>query len=386
MKIFCNKCTPDFNNDDAEIEINNLIRIIDKGGVPYENLMKKDNNKFILENSELLTIFEKIFNHLNKLFDKILDNIINEKTLNHHKLLIWELFRDSLDFFINNYKIDNKEENLNKIFERIFEKKILDLMISTYFSNPLNNFYLNIFNSIVIILSNEILNKNIIEKIFIENDLINILINNIVENKYIFKESNNTLNSIFLANNISMLYNIFNSKNKNFNFTQNQQFFNDNLISIIYPYFEKRLYTTDEILKKNSNADLLNPLINPVESETVNIPFTKKSIKEMVDKRIEIYNSFLKGENVDKELKEEENAEKLDTVENEENKENEDIKNIIVDDEKEIIFEYKEENKENNEINNVVNDVNEDKYIDNMYWNIGIKSELQDEIIKELNL
>ena len=183
-----------------------------------------------------------------------------------------------------------------------------------------------------------------------------------------------------------MLYNIFNSKNKNFTFTQNQQFFNDNLISIIYPYFEKRLYTTDEILKKNSNADLLNPLINPVESETVNIPFTKKSIKEMVDKRIEIYNSFLKGENVDKELKEEENAEKLDTVENEENKENEDIKNIIVDDEKEIIFEYKEENKENNEINNVVNDVNEDKYIDNMYWNIGIKTELQDEIIKELNL
>ena len=106
----------------------------------------------------------------------------------------------------------------------------------------------------------------------------------------------------------------------------------------------------------------------------------------MVDKRIEIYNSFLKGENVDKELKEEENAEKLDTVENEENKENEDIKNIIVDDEKEIIFEYKEEHKEDNEINNVINDVNEDKYIDNMYWNIGIKSELQDEIIKELNL
>jgi hypothetical protein len=130
----------------------------------------------------------------------------------------------------------------------------------------------------------------------------------------------------------------------------------------------------------------LNPLINPVESETVNIPFSKKSIKEMVDKRIEIYNSFLKGENVDKELKEEENAEKLDTVENEENKENEDIKNIIVDDEKEIIFEYKEEHKEDNEINNNINDVNEDKYIDNMYWNIGIKSEIQDEIIKELDL
>ena len=386
MKIFCNKITPDFNNDDAEIEINNLIRIIDKGGVPYENFMKKENNKFILENSELLKIFEKIFNHLNKLFDKILDNIINEKNLNYHKLLIWELFRDSIDFFINNYKIDNKEENLNKIFEKIFEKKILDLMLSTYFSNPLNNFYLNIFNSIIVILSNEILNKNIIEKIFVENDLINILIKNIVENKYIFTESNNTLNSIFLANNISMLYNIFNSKNKNFTFTQNQQFFNNNLISIIYPYFEKKLYTTDEILKKNSNTDLLNPLINPVESETVNIPFSKKSIKEMVDKRIEIYNSFLKGENVDKELKEEENAEKLDTVENEENKENEDIKNIIVDDEKEIIFEYKEEHKEDNEINNNINDVNEDKYIDNMYWNIGIKSEIQDEIIKELDL
>jgi hypothetical protein len=108
----------------------------------------------------------------------------------------------------------------------------------------------------------------------------------------------------------------------------------------------------------------------------------------MVDKRIEIYNSFLKGENVDKELKEEENAEKLDTdiIENEENKENEDIKNIIVDDEKEIIFEYKEEHKEDNEINNVINDVNEDKYIDNMYWNIGIKSDIQDEIIKELDL
>jgi hypothetical protein len=98
---------------------------------------------------------------------------------------------------------------------------------------------LNIFNSTVVILTNEIINKNIIEKIFIENGLINLLINNIVENKYIFTESNNTLNSIFLANNISMLNSIFNSKNPNFIFTQNQQFFNNNLISVIYPYFEK---------------------------------------------------------------------------------------------------------------------------------------------------
>ena len=415
LNNFKKKITPNFNNDQAENEITSIIRALDKGGDIYSSLTSIKNDDIYYGENIIYTNPERLIKYLNKSCKVIIDDIMKEDEDKKEKCLVnafsdekikklgiknyyeYECLKTILDLYINFYQNDNLIDNLNSSLQIIVDSKIFEKMIKIYFDYPMNNLYQNLFDQIIQISINAISPEILINSIFKINsdskqNLIYLIIQNIVNlNEFKFEKSNNKMRPILLASNTNILKNIFSSENKYLK----SIYENDNSIKIFSSYFIPRVSEQFEkkLMQETKESDFgkaefINPNYDSQEIEE-DIPFSTRSLSDLVSAQIEIYKTFLKGGDDYLELikKEDEIIEKnksksqINKKENDINNDDKNDKNKDFDSEENLYaFDY------NKEINLNLDDIdlhkknfgNEDieneKYFDNNYWSPSLNN------------
>ena len=323
---------------------------------------------------------ENIFDKENDLVTAFSDEKI--KKLGIKTFTQFECLKSILDLYINFYTNENIINQLNQSLNNLIESKIFEKMIKIYFDYPMNNLYQNLFNQIIQIAINSKSPNFLIDSIFKINEdpkenLIYLIIENIVkETEFQFKESKNKMRSILLASNTNILKNIFSSENNYLkSIYENDEpikLFSLNFVPSVSEQFEKKLMqeTKEADFQK---AEFLNPIYDTQEKEE-NIPFSVRSLSDLVFAQIEIYKSFLKGGNEYLELikKEEEILKKNNKNDKKIIDEKNDSKINEFDSEENLYaYDYNQEiNLDLNEhINEYDNKKENEKYFDNNYWN-----------------
>jgi hypothetical protein len=167
--------------------------------------------------------------------------------------------------------------NISICFNFLFE-----ILIENYFENSFNNLFHFIFNEIVTIILNKKTPEIIVNYFFNKKNFINLLINNLRFNsKFNFK--NFSVNSILFANNINLLNIIFNSQNEFIFINNDQKFFNNLIIKKITNIFNKKL-------ENFSN---------------------EKSLFEIIENRLKIYEKYLNNEDYETLLNKEKTNEEI---------------------------------------------------------------------------
>ena len=427
LNNFKKKITPNFNNDQAENEITSIIRALDKGGDLYSSLSSIKSGEIYYGENIIYTNPERLIKYLNKSCKVIIDDIMKEDEDKKEKCLVnvfsdekikklgiknyyeYECLKTILDLYINFYQNDNLIDNLNSSLQIIVDSKIFEKMIKIYFDYPMNNLYQNLFDQIIQISINSISPEILINSIFKINsdpkkNLIYLIIQNIVNtSEFTFQKSNNKMRPILLASNTNILKNIFTSENKYlksiYENDNSIQIFALNFIPRVSEQFEKKLMQESKE-SDFGKAEFLNPNYDSQESEE-DIPFSTRSLSDLVSAQIEIFKTFLKGGDDYLELinKEEEIIEKSRSRSQSHRKESEfynddknDVKNKEFDnDENLYAFDYnKEINLDLDDINvnknNFRNDNKENvKYFDNNFWNPSLNNfDDIDDIIEDL--
>ena len=428
LNNFKKKITPNFNNDQAENEITSIIRALDKGGDIYSSLTSIKNDDIYYGENIIYTNPERLIKYLNKSCKVIIDDIMKEDEDKKEKCLVnafsdekikklgiknyyeYECLKTILDLYINFYQNDNLIDNLNSSLQIIINSKIYEKMIKIYFDYPMNNLYQNLFDQIIQISINSISPEILINSIFKinsdskQNLIYLIIIQNIVNlNEFKFEKSNNKMRPILLASNTNILKNIFTSENKYlksiYENDNSIQIFALNFIPRVSEQFEKKLMQESKE-SDFGKAEFLNPNYDSQESEE-DIPFSTRSLSDLVSAQIEIFKTFLKGgdDYLDLINKEEEIIEKSRSRSQSHRKEsefcNEDKNDVKIkefdNNENLYAFDYnKEINLDLDDINvnknNFRNDNKENvKYFDNNFWNPSLNNfDDIDDIIEDL--
>jgi hypothetical protein len=240
-----------------------------------------------------------------------------------------------IDIYVNCYANKEQIENIDLSIKKIVDSKIFNKMIKLYFDYAFTNMYTNIFDGLISIIICENTPSELVKATFeIEEDnsknLISLLVNDLINNpKFKYESSNNTTCSILFSNHCDLLKQIFQSKHpiilELIEKDKNIKFFNDDFVTKISDKFSKKLLA--EELDEGAKNDYMSPLYD-IDSSTkkdTEVKLSKFSINEEIDLHFRIYDKFIKGENYQDLLKEDE-EEKEDEKEDEKEEEKEEEK------------------------------------------------------------
>ena len=457
---FNNKITSTKNNDDTKNEMMNLIKLADKINNQFYSI---NNNRFDLRDQVYANFMNNctqycdsinnicviVANDLIQIYQKDTTDEIDIsfsskkiKKLGKNKILKFEFIISVLDIYINILGIfDNDDQQKSAMKDKIkslTSTNIFKIMIDYYFRYRNNNFYNNIIVDLIkIIFDNDkaqedlilnilqINNQNEGEKIGNSN-LITLLMKDIIEKtKFIYENTNNSMNSLLFASNIEILKYIYSSNNPYIKCIcdkmTKEKFFYDNFVLSIDLIFSKKLFKEDSSKDKDKPVKVFDAIGLRLTSSGSNlgkseIRFSLESLNEVIDFYLKVNEKYISGEDYSSLFKERE--EKLEKIEkspeylrlfNEdkedelEAEEEEDLNDFDIP--KPVFFnskldaKKKEENKNddnNNNYNNSdgenlnINRANDDnvvedkKYNDVNYWHAEVKEEEMADILKDL--
>ena len=412
LKDFENKVTKNFNFDETENEIINIIRSIDKGVSSFDygnkmdilqdsiNIVKNYSERLIkLIDRSLEIILNDIMNDDEDKKEEIIINVFSEsktKKFGVKSLYEWELFRTILDIYVNYYSTNELKEKIDASIKRLIDSKIFSKFIKLYFYYKMNNIFQNRVNEIISIIISEKSPTNLVKALFeIEEDnsknLISLLVNDIINNqKFLYEPSSNKMISVLMASNCDILKQISTSTNpiilEILNRDEKIKFFIDDFATTISDSFSDKLLPLDlEETTFSSNFDNKIP-----ETKKENETKIKKSINEEIDLHFNIYDKYLKGEDYSDLLKENKEEKKEEEKKNEDEKENE-ISDFEKDEnqENEInespLFEARNSGTDSEIEHNENKDESSEEYNDSNYWKSSMIDEsYEDEILKDL--
>ena len=412
LKDFENKVTKNFNFDETENEIINIIRSIDKGVSSFDygnkmdilqdsiNIVKNYSERLIkLIDRSLEIILNDIMNDDEDKKEEIIINVFSEsktKKFGVKSLFEWELFRTILDIYVNYYSTNELKEKIDASIKRLIDSKIFSKFIKLYFYYKMNNIFQNRVNEIISIIISEKSPTNLVKALFeIEEDnsknLISLLVNDIINNqKFLYEPSSNKMISVLMASNCDILKQISTSTNpiilEILNRDEKIKFFIDDFATTISDSFSDKLLPLDlEETTFSSNFDNKIP-----ETKKENETKIKKSINEEIDLHFNIYDKYLKGEDYSDLLKENKEEKKEEEKKNENEEENE-ISDFEKDEnqENEInespLFEARNSGTDSEIEHNENKDESSEEYNDSNYWKSSMIDEsYEDEILKDL--
>jgi hypothetical protein len=339
LKDFENKVTKNFNFDETENEIINIIKNIDKGVSSFDygnkmdilqdsiNIVKNYSERLIkLIDRSLEIILNDIMNDDEDKKEEIIINVFSEsktKKFGVKSLFEWELFRTILDIYVNYYSTNELKEKIDASIKRLIDSKIFSKFIKLYFYYKMNNIFQNRVNEIISIIISEKSPTNLVKALFeIEEDnsknLISLLVNDIINNqKFLYEPSSNKMISVLMASNCDILKQISTSTNpiilEILNRDEKIKFFIDDFATTISDSFSDKLLPLElEETTFSSNFDNKIP-----ETKKENETKIKKSINEEIDLHFNIYDKYLKGEDYSDLLKENKEEKKEEEKKNE---------------------------------------------------------------------
>ena len=462
LSNFSNKITTTKNSDDNKNEMLNLIKLADKSSNQFYSL---NNTRFdfkelvykaflnnyttycdSINNICLFIINDLIEQNKDNICEKIENSFSKEKSkkLGNNKMIEFDFINSVLDIYINLLGVisgdESKKDFINNKIKSILNTNILKIVIDYYFEYKNNNFFVNIMTDLIkIIFDSDKAPEELILNILQINDknepnkegnLISLLINDLCKNKkFIFEQTKNTTNNLLLASNISILKNIFSSKNPIiidiYTKMNKEKFFNDNFVKNIDSIFSKKLFRLDTDKDQPVSVfDSLRTGIGVSGQGNSDLEFSLESLNDTIDFYFKVNDKYLAGEDYlslfkEREIRLEEikNSNeyiKLSNNESESESEEEEEEYDNVDIPKPVFFnskldaKKKEENNEkldNKENNNNQNNTNksdnkdnnstdkeseEDNIVENQqyndvnFWHAGIKEEEMEDILKDL--
>jgi hypothetical protein len=436
LSNFPKRITTTINSDDDTNKMMNLIKFIDKINIQFIPLNNSRSEFKGLVYQTFLNSFSEYCNSINNICIAIINNLIEQeqnkqnnaveietsfsyqkyKTLGINKIMSFGYIKTVLDIYINCLDIfaeDNEKKNMiNEKIHLIVETKIFNLFIKYYFKYKNNNFFTNIMLDLIkIIFDNDKAPEELILNILQlnkeennDNNFINLLINDIIKNsKFIFEDSGNKINNFLFGSNINILNYIYSCKNSYMNNLLNEKmskekFFYDNFITNINPLFSKRLYKIDDNTEK-PQFDSLGVRLSASNSTlgTSNIPFSLESLDELATFYLKVYQKYLAGEEYVSLFEEREkklekikksseyirlgNQNKDEELETEEEEDEYDDVDIP----KPVFFNSKLEEKKDVEKNDIRDEnIENKKYNDINFWQVELKDESMEDILKDI--
>ena len=457
---FNNKITSTKNNDDTKNEMMNLIKLADKINNQFYSL---NNNRFELRDqvyANFMNNFTQYCDSINNICVCVTNDLIQQyqkdtteeidisfsskkiQKLGKNKIIKFEFINSVLDIYINMLGIldndDQKKSTVKDKIKSLTSTNIFKIMIEYYFKYRNNNFYNNIIVDLIkIIFDNDkapedlilsvlqLNNQNEAEKSG-NNNLITLLMKDIIEKtKFIFENTNNSMNNLLFASHIEILKCIYSSNNpyiKNIcDKMTNEKFFYDNFVLSINLVFSKKLFKEDGAVDKDKPINVFDSIGLRLTSSGSNlgkseIRFSLESLREIIDFYLKVNEKYISGEDYSSLFKEREeklvkiekspeylrlfNEDKEDELEAEEE---EDFNDVDIP--KPVFFNSKldakktEENKNDDNNNNTNNsednnlniymanedNIVEDKnYNDVNFWHAEVKEEEMEDILKDL--
>lgn len=457
---FNNKITSTKNNDDTKNEMMNLIKLADKINNQFYSL---NNNRFELRDqvyANFMNNFTQYCDSINNICVCVTNDLIQQyqkdtteeidisfsskkiQKLGKNKIIKFEFINSVLDIYINMLGIldndDQKKSTVKDKIKSLTSTNIFKIMIEYYFKYRNNNFYNNIIVDLIkIIFDNDkapedlilsvlqLNNQNEAEKSG-NNNLITVLMKDIIEKtKFIFENTNNSMNNLLFASHIEILKCIYSSNNpyiKNIcDKMTNEKFFYDNFVLSINLVFSKKLFKEDGAVDKDKPINVFDSIGLRLTSSGSNlgkseIRFSLESLREIIDFYLKVNEKYISGEDYSSLFKEREeklvkiekspeylrlfNEDKEDELEAEEE---EDFNDVDIP--KPVFFNSKldakktEENKNDDNNNNTNNsednnlniymanedNIVEDKnYNDVNFWHAEVKEEEMEDILKDL--
>ena len=463
LSNFSYRITSTKNSDDNKNEMLNLIKLADKSNNQFYSL---NNTRFdfkelvykafinnytsycdSINKISLFIINDLIEQNKENIFEKIENSFSKEKSkkLGNNKIIEIDFINSVLDIYINLLGVvsadDKKRDFINNKIKLILNTNIFKIIIDYYFEYKNNNFLVNIMTDLIkIIFDSDKAPEELILNILQINDknepnkegnLISLLINDLSKNKkFIFEQTSKTTNNLLFASNISILKNIFSSKNPIIKEISNkmdkEKFFNDNFVKNIDSLFSKKLFRLDTDKDQPVSVfDSLRTGIGVSGQGDSDLEFSVESLNDIIDFYFKVNEKYLAGEdymslfkereirleeiknsseymklyNNESESESEEEEEeydnvdipkpvffnsKLDANKKEENNDNLDNKENN-DDNKNKINESNKKDNNNSEKISDENDVGENQqYNDVNFWHADIKEEEMEDILKDL--
>ena len=298
LSLFDKLVTPNLNTE------NDLFMSYDNNEANYnEETLKniltplfksiKDSNLIFLEdlhqidNDELFTTYEK-----------------NQKKLGLKKLILVEYLRSIIDILVNTNSKNLLSNEINDIINLINQNKIFSLLNDFFFRYEFNNIYQSFYLQIFAIILNKHSPENLVNGILLNDNLndrsknfIPKLLEHTLNNMKFEYESKNKSDSCFFAAEIKLINDIINSNNEYVKNIINEEkdflAFNEILVKRINTLFTQKLLYVEFNGFPNFNTE-----------ESNNIISSSKSIDEMINESINIYNKYKNGENYQKLLNE----------------------------------------------------------------------------------
>ena len=321
-----NRITPKLNFDAGKVEIINIIKAYDRNSYQYYSSNEKNTD---LQNIND-TYKSNLQNYCLPLKDIsiiVIEDLLNDNNLgkNNKKfgidyIYIFELICSVIDLYINNLNFDVEQRTFTmELINELIKSKIFTKINELYFLYKDNNMFSNIYSQIINIVTNEQSPKELIDNILLteeskqEKDLVNLIINDIITNlKYIYEESKNEMYSLSFGHEINILNYIFSSNNSYIKEllenNQNFKFFYDMVVKNIMNQFNKKLYKINDNIEQKK-VDVLNPYFDSQKEQSdTNIPFSLQSFNEIVSLFLLVYEKYIKNEDYEKILKENEES------------------------------------------------------------------------------
>ena len=321
LSNFSNKITSTKNSDDNKNEMLNLIKLADKSNNQFYSL---NNTRFDFKELVYKAFLNNYSSYcdsigniclfiINDLIEKNKEDICEEiensfskeksKILGNNKLIEFDFINSVLDLYINLLGVissnDNKREFINNKIKLITNTNIFKILLDYYFEYKNNNFIANIITDLIKIIFDsdkapeelvlnmlQIEDKNEPNK---EGNLISLLINDLCKNKKLnFEQTNNTTNNLLFASNVSLLKNIFSSKNliieEIYVKMDKEKFFNENFVESIDSIFSKKLFKSDT--DKDQPVSMFDPLragIGTSGQGNSSLEFSLESLNDIID-------------------------------------------------------------------------------------------------------
>ena len=276
----------------------------------------------------------------------------NQKKLGMKRLEQTEYLRTIFDIMINSYASNYYKNEIDELIEIINNKKILWALNDLFFDFPFNNLYQTFYNQIIDILLNEHAPEKLITYLFENNKneppkkLISTFMDHVLNKlKFKFNSNNYSFDPCFSFS-MTILNKILISPNsyvKSYiNDDKDFEMFNETLGQDIEKIYNQKLLLSDSQGMNFGDS----------EDECILPSFGPKSLMELLEDDIKIFNLYKSGGDYKKALEEKRNNEKL---EQQKNEKKEPKRSQFIDDleeEEDPLFKIEKINNENENDNN----------------------------------